>query len=125
MWRLKTGALELGCEDHTEIQRCDAREDCANLFEEDYEGEADATAESGDVLGEGANSGDEDVADLGDEDDPSGEDGVTLDTAAVLAEEVDSDLTAVLAVIWLGEVNVVGDVAVASDVALACDVAVV
>ena len=64
------------------------------------EGEADATvatAESGDVLGKGANSGDEDVADLGDEDDPSGEDGVTL--AAVLAEEVDSDLTAVLEVI--------------------------
>ena len=66
------------------------------------EGEADATvatAESGDVLGKGANSGDEDVADLGDEDDPSGEDGDTLDTAAVLAEEVDSDLTAFLEVI--------------------------
>ena len=89
------------------------------------EGEADAASESGAgaVLGEGANRGDEDVADLGDEDDPSDEDGVTL--AAVLAEEVDSDLTAVLAVIWLGEVNVVGDVAVASDVALACVVAVV
>ena len=62
------------------------------------EGEADATvatAESGDVLGKGANSGsgDEDVADLGDEDDPSGEDGDTLDTAAVLAKEVNSDLT--------------------------------
>ena len=45
------------------------------------EGEADATvatAESGDVLGEGANGGDENVADLDDEDDPSGEDGVTL-----------------------------------------------
>ena len=81
------------------------------------EGEADAASESGDVLGEGANRGDEDVADHSDEDDPSDEDGVTL--AAVLAEEVDSDLTAVLAVIWLGEVNVVGDVAVASDVALA------
>ena len=66
------------------------------------EGEADATvatAESGDVLGKGANSGDEDVADLGDEDDPSGEDGDTLDTAAVLAKEVDSDLTAILEVI--------------------------
>ena len=85
--------------------------------------EADAASESGDVLGDGANRGDEDVADLGDEDDPSDEDGVTL--AAVLAEEVASDLTAVLAVIWLGEVNVVGDVAVASDVALACDVAVI
>ena len=83
------------------------------------EGEADAASESGAgaVLGEGANHGDEDVADLGDVDDPSDEDGVTL--AAVLAEEVDSHLTAVLAVIWLGEVNVVGDVAVASDVALA------
>ena len=91
--------LEVGCEDHTEIQRCDAREDCARLFEEDFDGEADAATESGDVLSEGANSGDEDVADLGDEDDPSGEDGVTLDTAAVLAEEVDSDLTAVLEVI--------------------------
>ena len=40
--------------------------------------EADAASESGDVLGDGANRGDEDVADLGDEDDPSGEDGVTL-----------------------------------------------
>ena len=89
--------LEVGCEDHTEIQRCDAREDCARLFEEDFDGEANAATESGDVLGEGANRGDEDVADLGDEDDPSGEDGVTL--AAVLAEEVDSDLTAVLEVI--------------------------
>ena len=89
------------------------------------EGEADAASESsaGDVLGEGANCGDEDVADHSDEDDPSDEDGVTL--AAVLAEEVDSDLTAVLAVIWLGEVNVVGDVAVDIDVDLACDVAVV
>ena len=78
------------------------------------EGKADATvatAESGDVLGEGANSGDEDVADLGDEDDSSGEDGVTLDTAAVLAEEVDS-------------VNVVGDVAVACDVAVVGDAGV-
>ena len=57
------------------------------------EGEADAASESGAgaVLGEGANSGDED--------DPSGEDGDTLDTAAVLAEEVDSDLTAFLEVI--------------------------
>ena len=55
-----------------------------------------AATESGDVLGEGANCGDEDVADHSDEDDPSDEDGVTL--AAVLAEEVDSDLTAVLAV---------------------------
>ena len=99
MWGLNTGALKLGREDHTEIQRYDAKEECADLFEEDYEGEADATAESGDVLGEGATVGDEDVADLGDEDDPSGEDGVTLDTAAVLAEEVDSDLTAVLEVI--------------------------
>ena len=116
-WRLKTGELDVGYQNHTEIQSCDAREDCENLFDEDLEGEADAASESGAVLGEGANRGDEDVADLGDVDDPSDEDGVTL--AAVLAEEVDSDLTAVLAVIWLGEVNVVGDVAVASDVALA------
>ena len=102
---METEPLKVGCEGHTEIHRCDAIEDFANLVEEEYEGEADAVSETGDVFGDGANLGedgvtvlgkgvvvlgDEDVADLGDGDDLADEGDVTV--ATVLAVEFDTKL---------------------------------